>query len=186
MDGSAELPEIGIISGISEAEFERLYEQHLRRVYAFLARRVGPTLAEDLAAQTFFEAWVGRSRFDPTQGGAVGWLFGIATNLLRRHRRREDSQLRAFARIGADSTDEIDETSIVDRLMVRAGWRNVAAVLADLSEIDRDILTLAGWANLTYDEIAEALGLPIGTVKSRLSRARRQLARRLAPSIDFA
>jgi RNA polymerase sigma-70 factor (ECF subfamily) len=183
---SADLPEIEIVTGLSEADFEQLYEQHLRRVFAFLARRVGPTLAEDLAAQTFFEAWVGRDRFDPRQGNAAGWLFGIATNLLRRHRRREDSQLRAFARIGVDPIDELDETSIVDRLMVREGWKHVAAVLADLSAVDRDILTLSGWAKLSYDEIATALDLPIGTVKSRLSRARRQLARRLAPSIDLA
>lgn len=189
MDGAGDLPDIEIIAGLGEAEFEQLYQQHLRGIYAFLARRVGPALAEDLAAQTFAEAWSGRARFDPTRGeaGAVGWLFGIATNLLRRHRRREDSQLRAFARLGVDPVgEELDESSIVDRLMVRAGWKDVAAVLAELSEVDRDVLTLAGWARLSYDEIAQALDLPIGTVKSRLSRARKQLARRLAPSIDLS
>jgi RNA polymerase sigma-70 factor (ECF subfamily) len=186
LDGSTELPEVEVITGISDSDFEQLYEEQLRRVYAFLARRVGPTLAEDLAAQTFYEAWVGRSRYDPRRGGAVGWLFGIATNLLRRHRRREDSQLRAFARVGVDPIDQLDESSIVDRLMVHAGWQHVAAALADLSPIDRDILTLAGWARLSYDEIADALDLPMGTVKSRLSRARRHLARRLSPSIDLA
>jgi RNA polymerase sigma-70 factor (ECF subfamily) len=165
LDGAADLPEVEVATGISETEFEQLYEQQLPRVYGYLARRVGATLAEDLAAQTFYEAWVSRDRYDTSRGAAVGWLFGIATNLLRRHRRREDSQL---------------------RLMVAAGWRHVAEALADLSPIDRDILALAGWPRLTYEEIAEALGLPIGTVKSRLSRARRHLARRLSPAIDLA
>jgi RNA polymerase sigma factor (sigma-70 family) len=186
VDGPTDLPELEPLNGISEAAFEALYSAHVGRIYGFLARRVGASLAEDLAAQTFFEAWAGRQRYDPTRGGSVGWLYGIATNLLRRHRRQEDSQLRAFARVGVDPTEEdFDESVVVDRLMVRAGWQRVATALAELSEIDRDILTLAGWAKLSYDEIAEALALPIGTVKSRLNRARTHLARRLAPSIDL-
>ena len=70
--------------------------------------------------------------------------------------------------------------------MVRDGWKRVAAALSDLSDVDRDILTLAGWAKLSYDDIASALELPLGTVKSRLSRARTQLARRLASTIDLS
>ena len=172
-------------SGISEPEFESLYAAQVGRIYGFLARRVGSMLAEDLTAQTFAEAWAGRDRYDADQGAAVGWIFGIATNLLRRHRRREESQLRAFARVGVDPVEVFDEVAVVDRLMVRVGWRRVAAVLSELSDVDRDILTLAGWANLSYEEIAEALDVPIGTVKSRLSRARTQLARRLASAIDL-
>ena len=142
-------------------------------------------LAEDLTAQVFVEAWAGRDRYDENHGGSVGWVFGIATNLLRRHHRQEATQLRAFARVGVDPTDTFDEDAVVDRIMVRDGWKRVAAALSDLSDIDRDILTLAGWAKLSYDDIASALELPIGTVKSRLSRARTQLARRLASAIDL-
>jgi RNA polymerase sigma-70 factor (ECF subfamily) len=185
VDGPTDLPELEPPTGISESAFEELYTAHVGRVYGFLARRVGASLAEDLAAQTFFEAWAGRHRYDASRGASVGWLYGIATNLLRRHRRREDSQLRAFARVGVDPTEDFDESTVVDRLMVRAGWQRVAAALSELSEIDRDILTLAGWAKLSYEEIAEALDLSIGTVKSRLHRARTHLARRLAPSIDL-
>jgi RNA polymerase sigma factor (sigma-70 family) len=185
VDGADEEPDVRLRTGISEAEFEALYTAQVGRIYGFLARRVGATLAEDLTAQTFAEAWAGRDRYDPAQGGAVGWVFGIATNLLRRQHRREKSQLRAFARLGVDPTDAFDEASVVDRVMVRDGWKQVAAVLAGLSDVDRDILTLAGWAKLSYDDIAAALELPVGTVKSRLSRARTQLARRLASTIDL-
>ncbi len=185
MDGATEGPELRVRRGISEADFEVLYAAQVGRIYGFLARRVGATFAEDLTAQAFVEAWAGRERFDASQGGAVGWLFGIATNLLRRHHRKEETQLRAFARVGVDPTDTFDEDAVVDRLMVREGWQRVAAVLSELSDVDRDILTLAGWAKLSYEDIAAALELPIGTVKSRLSRARTQLARRLAPTIDL-
>ena len=185
MDGATEGPELRTSRGISEADFEVLYAEQVGRIYGFLARRVGASFAEDLTAQVFVEAWASRDRFDAGQGGAVGWLFGIATNLLRRHHRREDTQLRAFARVGVDPTDTFDEDAVVDRLMVRDGWQRVAALLAELSDVDRDILTLAGWAKLSYEDIAAALELPIGTVKSRLSRARTLLARRLAPTIDL-
>ncbi len=185
MDGATERPELRVRTGISEAEFEALYTAQVGRIYGFLARRVGANMAEDLTAQTFVEAWAGRDRFDAARGGPVGWLFGIATNLLRRQRRQEESQLRAFARLGVEPTETFDEAALVDRIMVREGWRQVAAVLAELSDVDRDILTLAGWAKLSYDEISAALEVPVGTVKSRLSRARTQLARRLASAIDL-
>jgi RNA polymerase sigma-70 factor (ECF subfamily) len=186
VDGATDEPLPRRPAGSADADFEALYRDSVDRIYGYLARRVGPALAEDLTAQTFAEAWASRDRYDPERGVAVGWLFGIATNLLRHHRRKEEAQLRAFARCGIDPVDSFDEAVVVDRVMVRDGWRRVASVLADLSEDDRNILTLAGWANLSYDDIGAALDLPVGTVKSRLSRARTQLARRLASAIDLA
>ena len=185
MDGTTDEPEQRLRTGLADAEFEALYRASVGRIYAYVARRVGPALAEDLTAQTFAEAWAGRDRYDAAQGAAIGWIFGIATNLLRHHRRKEETQLRAFARRGVDPVESFDETEVVDRIMVSEGWRRVASVLADLSEEDRNILTLAGWARLSYDEIAAAIDIPVGTVKSRLSRARTQLARRLASAIDL-
>jgi RNA polymerase sigma-70 factor (ECF subfamily) len=171
--------------GLSEPEFEELYSEQVSRVFSFLARRVGADLAEDLTAQVFVEAWAGRDRYDPDHGVAAGWIFGIATNLLRRHHRHEETQLRAYARLGEDPVAAFDESAVVERVMVRDGWKHVAAALADLSDDDRDVLTLAGWAKLSYIELAAALGVPTGTVKSRLSRARTQLTRRLSSSIDL-
>lgn len=185
VDRTTDGPETPTRSGLADAAFEALYREQVTRIYGYLSRRVGPSLAEDLTAQTFAEAWAGRHRYDEARGAPVGWLFGIATNLLRHHRRKEETQLRAFARHGTDPVEPLDESGIVERVMVRDGWRRVASVLADLSEEDRNILTLAGWAQLTYGEIAAALDLPVGTVKSRLSRARAQLARKLASAIDL-
>jgi RNA polymerase sigma-70 factor (ECF subfamily) len=161
-----------------------VYRSHVRRVYGFLARRVGPSLAEDITAQTFLEVWSGWNRFDSDRGSETAWVFGIAANLLRRHRRRENAQLRAYARAGADPTTvDFDEAGVVDRVTVRAGWSQVATVLAALSDTDRNILTLTGWAGLSYEEVAFALQVPIGTVKSRLNRARAKLGQALVPAM---
>jgi len=170
--------------GLSEETFERLYRDHVAPVFGYLARRVGPDLAEDLTAQTFVEAWAGRERFDPRKGAGVAWLFGIAVNQLRRHRRREAYQLTAFARTGVDPALPFDEAGVVHRVAAERSTRALAEALAGLSDVDRDVLTLAAWAGLSYAEISEVLDVPEGTVKSRLSRARSRLARRLAEELD--
>ena len=77
-----------------EPDFEQLYRQHARAVHRYLARRVGSELADDLTADTFVVAWRRRSSYDDRLGSPAGWLYGIATNLARRHRRREDAELR--------------------------------------------------------------------------------------------
>jgi len=79
--------------------FEELFELHFDAIYGYLARRVGPDLARDLASETFTRAFAGRGRYDPRQGEVRPWLFGIASNLLRRHYRDEERRLRAFARL---------------------------------------------------------------------------------------
>lgn len=177
-------------SGVSEhpfltaRTFEQLYLDHRRRVYGYVARRVGPDLAEELTAQVFAEAWAGRERFDERRGTPIVWLLGIATNLLRRSHRTEMAQLRAFARSGVDPGVRMsDDTVVVDRMAARAGWAAVAAALADMPDIDREVLTLAGWAGLSYDDIATVLDLSTGTVKSRLSRARSRLVERVGAAL---
>lgn len=144
--------------------FERLFEDEFDRVYGYLARRVGRELASDLAAETFTTAFAARRRFDPALGEPRPWLLGIATNLLRRHYREEERRLRALARIepareDASSPDE----------------PRLAAALAGLSREERDVLLLYTWADMSYDEIADALNVPVGTVRSRLHRARERL-----------
>src|SRR6476469_9533719 len=84
-------------------EFEVLFELHFDAVYGYVARRVGPDLGRDLAAETFTRAFAGRKRFDGERGEPRGWLFGIAHNLLRRHYRDEDRRLRALARLDVDA-----------------------------------------------------------------------------------
>lgn len=163
-------------SELSRQEFERLYEQLEGPVFGYLARRVGRDLAEDLAAQAFVEAWAGRRRYRADRGSPAGWIWGIVTNLLRRHRRSEVRQLRAYARTGSDPlATSIGEQEVVGRVDAAQIMPKVAQALATMRDEDRDVLLLYAYAGLGYQQIAEALGISVGTVKSRLSRARARL-----------
>jgi RNA polymerase sigma factor (sigma-70 family) len=149
--------------GVDATAFEWLFEQHFDDLYAYVARRVGPDLARDLAAETFTRAFAARGKFDPRRGEARAWLFGIAQNLLRRHYRDEERQLRAWARVDVRRDDVAPEEP------------RLASALADLPIEERDVLLLYAWADLSYDQIAESLAVPVGTVRSRLHRARGRL-----------
>ncbi|HET6998641.1 MAG TPA: sigma-70 family RNA polymerase sigma factor [Solirubrobacterales bacterium] len=158
-------------SATAPAEFARVFDRHFDAVHSYLQRRVGPDLADELSSQTFLVAFDGRARYDTSRADARPWLFGIATNLLRRHRRREVRELRAYARSGVDPVlDAFD--GIEERLDASRLRRELAEVLANVPADETDTLLLYAWAELTYPEIAEALGVPVGTVRSRLSRVR--------------
>jgi RNA polymerase sigma-70 factor (ECF subfamily) len=170
-----------IAASVADATvFAAVFDRHFARVHRYLARRVGPTLADDLTAETFITAFRARDRFDPEALDARPWLFGIAANLLRRHWRAERRQLRAYARTGVDPCGDplADAERRVDA--VSAGPA-LAGALASLPRADREALLLYAWAELSYEEIASALGIPVGTVRSRLSRARRRMAAALDP-----
>ena len=162
-------------SGAEPGQFALVFERHFDAIHRYLARRVGAELADDLAAQVFAEAFNGRGRYDLSRPDAVPWLYGIAANLLRRHHRTERRQLRAYARLGSDPVAPDDLGPLVDRLDAQASGRRLAAALAALSGKDRDVLLLYAWAELSYADIAYALGIPVGTVRSRLNRARRRM-----------
>ena len=163
------------------ARFGILFDRYYAAIYAYLRRRVGADEAEDLAAETFVRAFRTRGRFDVARPSARPWLFGIATNLLLHHWRRERRRLQAYARTGIDPVvspaDEIDE-----RVDATAAGPVLARALASLSVGERDVLLLHAWAELSDAEIAEALGTALGTVHSRLSRARHRI-REALPAI---
>ncbi|SEF54014.1 RNA polymerase sigma-70 factor, ECF subfamily [Saccharopolyspora kobensis] len=153
--------------------FAVIFDRHAVTVHRFLARRVGGELADDLTGQTMLVAFDQRRRFDLTQRSALPWLYGIATNLLRRHRRTEVRQHRALARAAPDTVQEGHDELVSNR--VTAATRPLRKALAGLSAAERDIVLLIAWEGLSYDEVALALGIPIGTVRSRMHRARRKL-----------
>ena len=159
--------------------FGTIFERHFSRICRFLRRRLGAALADELASETFAVAFNGRNRYDPAHPDAAPWLFGIATNLLRHHLRTELRQLRAFARTGVDPVTDpsgrVDIAAIEDRVDAPGEGRRLAGALAELSKGDRDVVLLRAWEGLTYAQIAEALAIPIGTVRSRLAHARRRL-----------
>jgi RNA polymerase sigma factor (sigma-70 family) len=140
--------------------FEELFEREFDLLYGYLARRVGPELGRDLASETFARAFAARKRYDPARGEPQTWLFGIANNLLRRHYRDEERRLRALARLAVPDEGVPREEPLL------------ADALAALPREERDVLLLFAWADFDYGEIAAALGIPVGTVRSRLHRAR--------------
>lgn len=150
--------------------FDAAFSEEFAPLHRYLARRVGASAADELAAETFAVAFRRWDRLDPARP-VRPWLYGIAANVLRHHWRKERRMLRAYARTGVDPVFVEDEP--------RGGTRELADALAELRRDERDVLLLTAWAELTDAEIAEALGLPLGTVKSRLSRAREKLRNHL-------
>jgi RNA polymerase sigma-70 factor, ECF subfamily len=159
--------------------FEPVFDRHFSAVHRFVRRRVGLALADDIASETFTRALASRARFDTSRASALPWLLGIAVNLVARHYRDEERQLRAYARTGVDPV-LAGEDAADARLDAASSRRRLAAALADLRAEERDVLLLHAWADLGYEELADALGVPIGTVRSRLSRARANMRESLA------
>lgn len=159
-----------------------LVERHNRVLFGYLARRVGRDIAEDVTSETFTRAFAQRERFDTSRPDARPWLFGIALNLVRNHARSEQRQLRAYSRHGVQDRTDDDDTATVERLDAQTRTPELATALAALKPGDREVLTMFAWNDLSYEEIAEALEIPVGTVRSRLNRARRIVQEHLADS----
>jgi RNA polymerase sigma-70 factor (ECF subfamily) len=156
--------------------FGEIYDRYVVEVHRYLARRVGPALADDLVAETFLTAFARRQRYDHTAECALPWLYGIATNLLRRHWRTERALYRAWERAGVDPTvSDNHADDVAARVSATAIAKDLAGALGRLSARERDVLLLVVWGALSYEETAAALGIPVGTVRSRLNRARQRL-----------
>jgi RNA polymerase sigma-70 factor (ECF subfamily) len=157
--------------------FEEVFAAEFRPLFRYLRRRVGAAAAEDLAETAFTTAFANWERLDPERP-VRPWLYGIAANLLRHHWRDERRMLRAYARSGVDPV-LAEEDEAAARLDATARRRELAASLAELRPGERELLLLHAWAELSDSEIAAALSLPVGTVKSRLHRLRERLGNRL-------
>ena len=158
-------------------DFADLFDAHAPALLRYLTRRIGPA-APDLLSETFVAAITGRHKFNSELGDTRAWLYGIATNLLRRQLRQETRALLATARAGAaglidSDTHEADRTA--DRIDAQKRVSRLAAGIAGLNPGDREVLLLTAWAELDSNEVAAALAIPVGTVRSRLHRVRRQL-----------
>jgi RNA polymerase sigma-70 factor (ECF subfamily) len=157
---------------LDPAPIEPLYRAHFDAIYRYASCRVGRDAALDVAAETFAQALRSLGRLDPDRD-ARAWLFGIAANVLRHHRRSEARRLRAYKAI---ETKGGADTSALSQGGGEAQQRErLVDALSALEAGDREALLLLAWADLSYDEIAEALGVPVGTVRSRIHRARRLL-----------
>ncbi|MEV0399826.1 RNA polymerase sigma factor [Actinoallomurus sp. NPDC050550] len=155
--------------------FAAIFDRYYALIHGYAARRLGGSLADDVAAETFLIAFDNRTKYDLSRADARPWLYGIASNLIARHHRAEVRQYRALARTGVDEVSEGHADRVVVRLDAQAHRGRLAEALAEISDGDRDVLLLVAWADLTSEKAGEALGIPAGTARSRLHRARKRI-----------
>lgn len=171
---------------LSLAEPDRfgvIFDRYFAEIHGYAARRLGRDAADDVAADTFLTAFRQRRRFDAGRGIVRAWLYGIATNYIGRYQRRELRELRALGRtasVAAEIHADLVADQVADRVTAGALHRQLAGALAELSRGDREVLLLVALGGLSHAEVAAALGIPYGTVGSRLNRARRKLRGGLA------
>lgn len=163
--------------------FGLLFERHARAIYNYCFRRSGDwSLAEDLMSVTFLVAWRRRQQICIEAGSALPWLYGIATNVLRNQRRSLFRYRSALGRLPVERPDEPDFADDVgERLDDLSKMRELIHLLEKLPRHEQDVIALCSWSQLSYEEAACALDIPVGTVRSRLSRGRNRL-RELAAS----
>ncbi len=165
------------------AAFGRLFDAYARAVYNHGYRLTGDwSTADDIVSLTFLEAWRLRERVDEDGGSLRPWLLGIATNVARNTRRAARRHTAAVERLPPPEPVADFAEDIAGRLDDRASLHAVRAAVAGLRRAEREVLSLCVWGELDYASAAKALGIPVGTVRSRLSRARTKLAKALEPT----
>ncbi|KUF17883.1 RNA polymerase sigma factor [Streptomyces silvensis] len=163
--------------------FGEVFDGYARSVYNHGYRLTGDwSTAEEIVSLTFLEAWRLRDRIEPDGGSVRPWLLGIATNVTRNQRRAARRHAAAVARLPraesvADFADEV-----AGRLDDAGQLALVEAALRKLRRPEREVLALCVWSGLGYEAAADALGIPVGTVRSRLFRARTKLAKAMEPA----
>ncbi|WP_372662418.1 RNA polymerase sigma factor [Amycolatopsis kentuckyensis] len=163
------------VIGRSRAEpslFAVIFDRHSRHIHRYLVRRLGPTAADDVLADTFLIAFSKRGKFDLSRPDARPWLYGIATNLVSRQWRSEVRELKLRQAVGPPDVVAGHADRVAEQVSAQAIGADLDRALAKLRPRERDVLLLVAAEGLGYQEVAEALAIPVGTVKSRLNRAR--------------
>jgi len=156
--------------------FEALFELHARTIYNFCFRRTGDwAQAEDLTSVVFLEAWRRRGQVDLVDEPALPWLYGVATNVVRNARRSLRRHRAALERMPAAQPTPDFAQEAAERLDDERRMREVLDAVHSLPSHDQEVLALCAWEGLSYEDAARALEVPVGTVRSRLSRARARL-----------
>jgi RNA polymerase sigma-70 factor (ECF subfamily) len=165
------------------ASFEEVFDEYHAAIWRYLARLRGATLADDLAGEVFVAAFKGRERFDPARGSLRAWLYGIASNVARTQARKEHRRRGATERAAVGAVEAVSPIdTAIDDLASQDQLQRVRAALGHLPAADRELVVLYAWEELSYEEIAAVLEIKVGTVKSRLARARARLRELVASS----
>jgi RNA polymerase sigma factor (sigma-70 family) len=159
----------------SPDRFGALYDRYATVLYGYACLRVGRSHAEDVVADTFLAAFAQRKGYDLARSSARPWLFGILTNKIAERGRAEKIHYRAYARAWQSPVMDGIADRVADQVTAQAGRGRLARALSQLSAADRHVLLLVAWGQLSYDEVAQALRIPTGTVASRMNRARRKV-----------
>lgn len=155
--------------------FAAVYERYAHKIYNYLFRRLADwSVAEDLTAVVFLEAFRRRTDAVVVEGKLLPWLYGIATNVVRNRRRAQWRHRHLLAELASEHVNR-DAPDAHERLVAAEQMRSVLERIRTLPSVQQDVVALCMWSGLSYEEAAAALGVPVGTVRSRLSRARATL-----------
>ncbi|MEN3314718.1 MAG: hypothetical protein V7605_952 [Acidimicrobiaceae bacterium] len=175
-------------SGADPPRFAVIFDRHVASIHRFLQRRTGADGADSLTGECFRIAFERRATYQLDRPDALPWLYGIANNVARQdqrgERRRWTAQRRMEAGVAGNEglvAPDPAHDGLLDRLDAEAVWPAVQAALGAMRPEERDTILLVAWEDLTYREVAIALGVPVGTVRSRLHRARHHLREHLEP-----
>ena len=176
----SDLPDGELVSGSAETPdlFDEIVRRHADAICGYIRRRLDRDRALDLTNETFQIAFDARSSYEPVHATAAPWLYGIARNLVRQDRRARAKHLRLVRNLSSEPAPEMVDTtsgSVLDAELAEA----IRRAVGDLPVDQRDVVELVHWENLSYEAVAEVVDVPIGTVRSRLSRARSLLRRAL-------
>ena len=174
MDGQASDAELIERSLADPEQFAPIFERHYQAIFRFLVRRLGRDTGARLASEVFTRAFESRHRFRYDSSSARPWLFGIANNLVRMEARKHRRGQTAFLKVVIDRPEDgrVQFDRIDEQLDAASLSNRLQEGLVRLKSADRETLLLYALGELTYQEVADATGVPIGTVRSRLARAR--------------
>jgi RNA polymerase sigma-70 factor (ECF subfamily) len=154
------------------SRFGEIFDRYADDILRYVSARLGSPLAEDVTAETFLAAFGARGRYDRSRPNARPWLYGIAVRQIGKHARAERRYRQALSRVQAETVAADFGDRVADRVTAEQLRPRLSAVLSELPRQDRELLLLVAWTDLTYEESAQALGLSISAVKSRLHRIR--------------
>jgi RNA polymerase sigma factor (sigma-70 family) len=154
--------------------FASIFDRHADEIYRYATRRVEAQAAADVVSDVFLVAFRKRGGYSQDRADARPWLYGITTEVISQHLRR---RARLLAAVPAPPAAELFVDELSDRIAAQRLRPVMLSVLAGLSPADRDLVLLVAWAELSYEQAAEALGIPVGTVRSRLHRIRAKVRR---------
>jgi RNA polymerase sigma factor (sigma-70 family) len=157
--------------------FAAIFDRHADEIHRYAARRLGPQAAGDVVSDVFLAAFRNRSRYHPDRPDARPWLYGIATNVISQQVRAEGRRAHLLATAPPPSCVDFPADEIGDRISAERLWPAMSEVLSGLGAADRELVLLVAWAELSYEQVAQALEIPVGTVRSRLHRVRAKVRR---------